>query len=370
MFGKPISKLTDSDIRSFCDRRIPEGLVIDYKLDFPSDLAKVLASFANTFGGYVLIGIATNPDNTPKSVEGIEKKGGIKERIMQAATMGIHQPLFPDIALCELPKTSKVVVVVYIAPSLDAPHVVTRTNRIPYRVADITDPVKDADIDRIEYLLKRREQPERERCLIVSRARDRFEYLAGKQGWRWLTAGPLFPHAPLCGLEQTMDILKRSTTMMMRGDFVAIPGGACRRRGTSYTELNQKGMLMFFETLHADKECDGSKSVDYPVTLRALAQFTKFMLACYEELKFDALVQIHFALENVRGYKLWHTEPEAEIADVSVQATHLATVSAIAAKPHSCLAPLVRRLVWNCGLDKLDEKTAERHLCDEWDQPR
>ncbi len=370
MFGKPISKLTDSDIRSFCDRKIPEGLIIDYKIDFPSDLAKILASFANSFGGYVLIGIATNPDNTPKSVEGVANKAGIKERIMQAATTGIHQPLFPDIALCELPGASKVVVIIYIAPSLDAPHVVTGSSRIPYRVADITDPVRDADIDRIEYLLKRREAPERDRSLIVERADERFHYRAGRQATRKLIAGPLFPHAPLCSLEQTMDILKRASTSMMRGDLVAIPGGSCKSRDTSYAELNQKGMVLFYETLHPDKECHGAQTIDYPISLRALAQFIKFMLTCYEDLSFDALVRIDFTLENVRGYKLWHTEPEATIADTSIVATHLCTASAIAADPYSCLAPLVCELVWNCGLETLDEKTAVRHLREEWNEPR
>ena len=64
--------------------RSPEGPRLDYKAEIPKELQKVVAAFANTLGGIILLGIEANratnrpvwPPKGMQKVTGIEKRYG------------------------------------------------------------------------------------------------------------------------------------------------------------------------------------------------------------------------------------------------------------------------------------------------------
>ncbi|MBQ6436197.1 ATP-binding protein [bacterium] len=59
-FGKKLDELSFKDIQNFCEKSVPENIYLDYKEEInPKNdhLAKTIASFANTYGGWILIGV-------------------------------------------------------------------------------------------------------------------------------------------------------------------------------------------------------------------------------------------------------------------------------------------------------------------------
>jgi predicted HTH transcriptional regulator len=59
-FNKPLRKVEFDDLDQLSENNISEGIYVEFKqsLPDPQSVAKVIASFANTHGGYFLIGIA------------------------------------------------------------------------------------------------------------------------------------------------------------------------------------------------------------------------------------------------------------------------------------------------------------------------
>ena len=75
LFSKPISDLRFEDLEEFC-KKFHENTRVEYKSTFDDSvkrkLAKVLSSFANSYGGILIIGINA-PAGVPQAVE-IEAK--------------------------------------------------------------------------------------------------------------------------------------------------------------------------------------------------------------------------------------------------------------------------------------------------------
>jgi Schlafen, AlbA_2 len=97
-----------SAIEAFC--RISEPIVDrpqeDYRLDFKQewkeDALRVVASFANTFGGILLVGVAEE-NGRPKDVLGVHSKSEIKTRIASSIASNISPTPTYEIAECGLP---------------------------------------------------------------------------------------------------------------------------------------------------------------------------------------------------------------------------------------------------------------------------
>jgi predicted HTH transcriptional regulator len=70
---RQLNSFTFEDIVAFVGEKIPEGVQLDYKKDFPEKgLAKIIASFANTRGGVIIIGVEEDEKTgLPTACEGI-----------------------------------------------------------------------------------------------------------------------------------------------------------------------------------------------------------------------------------------------------------------------------------------------------------
>lgn len=66
-FDKEVhEKLTSDDLSSLVEREVAEGYYIEYKEDFPDKKQKIgrsVASFANTYGGWYIVGVKANKTN-------------------------------------------------------------------------------------------------------------------------------------------------------------------------------------------------------------------------------------------------------------------------------------------------------------------
>ena len=159
LYNTPIELIEIDDIIHFCEIRREEGIDLDYKSNWPSDLEKVICSFANTQGGIILIGVdEEEKTRKPKfPINGIEgEQTSIYQRIMNIASDGIYPPISPEVRICELPnQNSKHVALIRIMPSR-LMHSTDRRRRIYIRVADNSRGYDLASVSDLEWLWERK----------------------------------------------------------------------------------------------------------------------------------------------------------------------------------------------------------------------
>jgi hypothetical protein len=232
LWNKPVEAITFEDIDAFLRQRHKEGPRLDYKADLPKELAKLVAAFANTNGGTIVLGVAadtkTNEPVWPSAPgsPGLKSEAGIEERIVAICQDNMHPPLVPQVSRVinnpHLP--GHVLVVVRVDESPEAPHSVNGGRHIYERTGSQGKPYDFAHIDRIAHLLRRRQRIEGEREAIIERAIDRASHqLVGRQVhyiqppglfgpgtdggyWmlvplRWASVIPFYPWRDLCRAE-------------------------------------------------------------------------------------------------------------------------------------------------------------------------
>jgi hypothetical protein len=132
-----VSRVTLADVvttPTLVDGLIAAGETeVERKQDLPTDgLAPTVASFANTDGGWILLGV----DNPGKPV-GYQWKDHVRDHLS-----GDIDPM-PPFALAAVQHKGVTVGVIRVAPSSDAPHLVTKTGVLYVRVPGGKAPVAD-----------------------------------------------------------------------------------------------------------------------------------------------------------------------------------------------------------------------------------
>ena len=167
LFSKPFHEITFQDVTEFCENW-PEGVRVEYK-DGVVQIPKVVSSFANTQGGIWVIGVtadkATNRVILP--IKGFKRDTGLEERITQSCYSSLYPPLLPDILVLDVPDNDdNVIAIVRVHESMEAPHAIENTTRVYIRNNNTTERIELAEIDRIDYLLKRRRGGNKRRVCI------------------------------------------------------------------------------------------------------------------------------------------------------------------------------------------------------------
>ncbi len=155
-FDKPVSQLDFSDVRRFLERRVREGYRLDYKRKANSKLIDTACAFANSSGGYIIVGVSDKADDMPD----LDALPGVDSGELRSARDLIlgntRPPVRIEVQPVELPnKSEHYLLVIYVEESPAAPHEVTHSGmpRIRVRRADTT---ADIGIDDIEVLMTRR----------------------------------------------------------------------------------------------------------------------------------------------------------------------------------------------------------------------
>lgn len=127
-FEKPLEELDENDLIALMTEGVEEGILLDYKADWIDNkkLAKAVASFANTHGGHLIIGMAADKDrNAPQSLPGIAFEEGIKEKVGAICRSRISPAPVFRMKLIELEETPhRCVLVIEVPESPQPPHYV------------------------------------------------------------------------------------------------------------------------------------------------------------------------------------------------------------------------------------------------------
>ena len=135
-FGnKAFDEIGYEDIVDFIKQRIPENLFLDYKGDIlrsgslpkAKEFGKDVSAFANTSGGWIIYGIATDEKDEVKPLErdaivGIEDQPGLREKIENKILSSIVPKPFYRIKKIDIKDKNRCVILVYIPQSYQYVH--------------------------------------------------------------------------------------------------------------------------------------------------------------------------------------------------------------------------------------------------------
>ena len=313
MFTKPISEITYEDVESFC-QEWAEGVRVEYKRDMniKRHIPKIVSSFANTYGGLFLIGVEANQTNNQViSIPGIPQRNGIEEQIVQSALTGIYPGVMPGVKILNVPNSNNVVVVVRVDESVQAPHAIEKSTKIYIREGSIT----QADIGRIEHLLKRREDSKVFAQQILNRIEQRISNIHNfpkyiDKGVRasevspqlTVTARPVFPYRPLISASKIHESHQGPLSPPRR-----VTGGHFCYNENEYWELNVYGIVYHRVVLFLPPG-ERDKGIDYGVFLLHINYLIQRANKLYEDCEYQGNIKITAHLENIWRREVIDTE--------------------------------------------------------------
>ena len=148
---------------------VHEGWYVEYKSEMvnASAMAKAISAFANTYGGWLFIGISEKSKDNNVAGEFIglssDNKDKIRQKIRSALAANVQPTPFYEIKFLDDPKNTiglpkeKSILVIHTPSSPQAPHV-HKDGRIYKRVSDSSEPKPETDPHLLSQIWNRREK--------------------------------------------------------------------------------------------------------------------------------------------------------------------------------------------------------------------
>ena len=187
-FTKPVDRLTPDELQSLLDDNAVENARLEFKLESPSkdEALKKLSSFANTFGGFIVIGArASSADGRLTELPGVDPEPGFKQRIVQWCFDAVSPPLLVAVS-DPIPAPSggeKVCYVIHTAESDEAPHFLNGRKGVYVRTDEFSARFETrlANETELRHLFERRRLVRERRANLAARARRRFDTYAKRR---------------------------------------------------------------------------------------------------------------------------------------------------------------------------------------------
>lgn len=263
LFSKPIADLKFGDVEEFC-RRFREDVRVEYKSTFDDNVRKklprVLSSFANSYGGILIVGVNA-PDGVPREpLEGI----AFSEREPGLTVQNIcRDGIFPEIPLYTSFVTAqgrgKAFLVAQVDESPKAPHAIENTTQVYVRSGDSAHRITLAKMDLLERLFLRRRE-------VLGRWSEFFSEswqfakplnIDQRYAYQEIRIGPLYPCRRLLTRERIYDFLSNSQYRELAGfqggQILRTPVGALlvqEQNNGRYLSVGELGTLHYVEPFY------------------------------------------------------------------------------------------------------------------------
>lgn len=158
-FNKDISEIEYEDLEKLIENNISEGWFIEYKGSFPNNkkIANSIASFANSEGGWYIIGIEENENEAnPFEIVGFDLETNRKpdDKITNIVKDNIDPIPYFESRIVEMPE-NKVVLIVQVFENHNPPYI--SNGSVYIRVGETSKPLAIDDRYQFEKLLNKRE---------------------------------------------------------------------------------------------------------------------------------------------------------------------------------------------------------------------
>lgn len=262
LLPKAISELQHSDIEAFCTT-FRENVRVEYKGTFDDNvkhkLPQILSSFANSYGGVLVIGVSAKNGTAEPPIQGtIFKDPEPRLTVENICRANIVPELSVYSALVPSRIDGHGFLVVQVNESPKAPHAIENSTRVYIRTGDSAHPMRLADIPLLERLLLRRRE-------VFGRWTEFFNEsaaLAGPAGISLdeptldIQIGPLYPTDRIIAREQIFSFLTQYQLQLGSGlvhaKLLRYPTGAILVRTdstTQYINVGEFGIIHYSEPL-------------------------------------------------------------------------------------------------------------------------
>ncbi|MFN8860548.1 MAG: helix-turn-helix domain-containing protein [Gemmatimonadaceae bacterium] len=330
MFNKPVGSLTTQDLEELLVSAPLESVRLEFKsaAPGPDELVKKLSGFANTFGGYLIVGAAENAGRLA-ALPGIEPRPDYRQTITQQCASGIV-PLIDVFISDPIPTPAddgKVCYVIFVPESDRTPHFVSgrkgayvRVDEHSHRVAD-----KLATYEEILQLSNRRQRLIEQRDSLIRRASARFSQFStmntpredGKQrASAMIAVVPRYPskqlldHPSLLKLAREVRVPWRSVefpqerTPLSQHESALLPTEY--EGGRTLVEVNSWGLVTSTWTIEQEI---GYQSTIIGIHLRYLLGMVLVLLEyakkIHSRMGFEGPLRIVCSLDRIRGVPLY-----------------------------------------------------------------
>jgi hypothetical protein len=348
LFTKQIQNIDYQDIRELLTEGAEENIRLEFKRDYPgkSNMLKKISSFANTYGGYIVLGIEEDGRGKVKSLPGIDPIRRLDQSIVQWCFEEIYPPLVPfvspPIPHKDIPE--KVFYVIYVEQSKETPHILNKSrNGLYVRTDEYSQKflTRLAKFDELEYLMDKRRKAESLQKELIERANRRlathreirFHEHYGTDSLLKLCLIPLFPGSRIFKNSHLIRYARESAIPSRQKKMPDFSGKhvhshfetvISERPGVSYYsyfEINIYNML--FYVCNATREYDGMEGkapgepvIPLKVLMAEIMLFLAYARNFYRKSGFDGLLKLTAGMEKVRGVKIIYDgqDPNRQIA--------------------------------------------------------
>jgi hypothetical protein len=308
-----IGTIEIQDILAFCSEKHTEGIDLDYKQNWPKDLARIICAFANTQGGLILMGVEEEgKTREPKlPVHGMPLvPSTARQQIDQISSEAIYPPVAPEVAICRVAdQDERYVLLIRVQPSKFM-HATDGRRKIYVRIRDNNKGYDLASLSELEWMWQRKTALDETRRQIYESAVQHSESAAIPWGsadeqahWQIVpklivslipsfpTAQPVIDSDSLLAAVKTLPQLKSTwknvdRTLPNRTDcWRSIPGGVCDydRGYTRWQEYLEFGQLAHVH-IALGMETAGSAPFTPPVTAKDSDYTWAYIVLSYLDL--------------------------------------------------------------------------------------
>jgi hypothetical protein len=327
IFAKPISQLTWTDLEELLTGQAVENIRLEFKRDVPDrdETLKKLSSFANTFGGQVIVGAeADSKEGRLLSLPGVIPQKNYKQTVVQWCVDGVTPFLDVDVsdAIPHPSGSRQVCYVVRIRESDLAPHflngrrgIYVRTNEFSARFE-----ARLANEAELRHLFDRRKTIVDRRAALIQRARQRFATFVNRKyseltkkekiGSRFdLVIVPRFPSQEVCD-QASLNSLVQSERVPWRqvgfprlsvGFISQHESGIVLRPGSSFSILEANVWGLLFYATEIERNTEKIASIHLNHFLGQLLVFLEHARALISKFGYVGPLVIEMRMDSICG---------------------------------------------------------------------
>jgi hypothetical protein len=317
LFSKKINEITFDDVVDFCKLGICEGINLDYKRGFTDKLENTISSFANSYGGLIIIGVNEENSRPKEPFIGIDFDRGLEERIWSIILDNIYPPIFPEIFICP-PKNGKTFAIIRIQESDITPHAIYNKTKVYIRTGNITHLEELATLNQLEWLFEKRKKSIDLKREIINKAETRADNISLDLNnlvspKTTVIYCPVHPYKPLANYDELEKIFTIIRDIDLSISFY-FPETAYEftpnQNGIysfykedsyfNYFEINNLGLL--FNKGNINK--NNVKEISILEILRLLRNSLVTTYYLYKNLSFKGLFEFSLKIENIKDCKI------------------------------------------------------------------
>jgi hypothetical protein len=319
----PEKPITHEHIRQFC-AKFNEGIRVEYKSTLDQSvrnrLPKILSSFANSHGGVLVIGVATNNGVPQLPFDGFAEivREELPLTIENICLQNLDPPIFPKSTVVRSDAAGKIFLIIEVEESGEAPHAIENSTQVYVRTGNASNLHELATVDRIIDLVQRRKEPLELANRLLSRARERAGHTVSENmAYVQVSVCPTYPRRPLCSSQDVWAFV--SGTEALREDFIApnsrhrIPDGLAALVGAQpsrsptqhqYREVNKFGLLFArdqFDRVPSSRNNDPRFLLNFRTLFETLTKTLVCSKRFYGSTAYAGNLNIQTTLQNVRN---------------------------------------------------------------------